>query len=110
MSAERYRLDRDGVWINKRTGEPMQTRDGLFVPMIRSDLPSYISPITKKPVEGRAARREDLARSGSRELDPSEYKPVYHNKKYAESAGGEWQPRVRPDLGEGYKRLKPTLE
>ncbi len=102
---ERYRLDANGVWINKATGKPMETRDGLFVPMIRSDLPSYISPITKRPVEGRAARREDLARSGSRETDPSEYKPVYHNKKYAESARGEWRPRVRPDLGDGYRRL-----
>ncbi len=103
---ERYRLDANGVWINKRTGEPMETPDGLFVPMIRSDLPSYISPITKKPVEGRAARREDMARSGSRETDPSEYKPVYNKKKYAETAGGEWQPRVKPDLGEGYVRGK----
>lgn len=96
---------------DRETGERApDVPDILVSPMIRSDLPSYISPITKKPVEGRAARREDMARSGSREVDPSEYKPVYHNKKYAESAGGEWQPRVRPDLGEGYKRLKPTLE
>lgn len=96
---------------DRETGERApDVPDILVSPMIRSDLPSYISPITKKPVDGRAARREDMARSGSREVDPSEYKPVYHNKKYAESAGGEWQPRAKPDLGEGYVRLKPTLE
>lgn len=96
---------------DRETGERApDVPDILVSPMIRSDLPSYISPITKKPVEGRAARREDLARSGSRPVDPSEYKPVYHNKKYAESAGGEWQPRAKPDLGEGYVRRKPTLE
>ncbi|MDP3740376.1 MAG: hypothetical protein Q8R02_23520 [Hyphomonadaceae bacterium] len=104
---ERYVL-RGETWVSKTTGKPMETRDGLFVPMIRSDLPSYISPITKQPVEGRAARREDMARSGSREVDPSEYKPVYHNKKYAESAGGEWQPREKPSLGEGYVRRKAS--
>lgn len=96
---------------DRETGERApDVPDILVAPMIRSDIPSYISPITKKPVEGRAARREDMARSGSREVDPSEYRPVYHNKKYAESAGGEWQPREKPDLGEGYQRLKPTLE
>lgn len=98
-------------WVDRATGLPMETHgDGIVTPTIWSDLPAYISPVTRKPIEGRSARREDLARSGSRPVDPSEYKPVYHNKKYAESAGGEWQPRVRPDLGEGYKRLKPTLE
>lgn len=92
---------------DRETGERApDVPDILVSPMIRSDLPSYISPITKKPVEGRAARREDMARSGSREVDPSEYKPVYHNKKYAESAGGEWQPRPKVDLGEGYVRQK----
>lgn len=110
MSAERYRLNADGVWINKRTGKPMETKgDFVPVPMLQRDLPAYISPITRKPVEGRSARREDLARSGSRPVEPSEYKPVYHNKKYAESAGGEWQPRPKVDLGEGYVRLKPDL-
>lgn len=41
-------------------------------PYIMSDIPEYISPITGRPVDGRAARREDLKRSGSREVDPSE--------------------------------------
>lgn len=56
-------------------------------PFIRSDLPAYVSPVTGKPVEGRAARREDLKRSGSREVDPSEFKPVYRNPEFAKKNG-----------------------
>lgn len=56
----------------------------LPMPYIRSDLPAYISPVTRKPIEGRAARREDLARSGCREVDPSEYKPVYKNYEFCQ--------------------------
>lgn len=37
-----------------------------------SDLPAYRSPVTGAWIEGRAARREDLARTNSREVDPSE--------------------------------------
>lgn len=39
---------------------------------IAPDLPEYTSPITGKPVCGRKQRREDLKRSGCREVDPSE--------------------------------------
>jgi hypothetical protein len=40
-------------------------------------------------VDGRAARREDLKRSGSREVDPSEFKPVYRNAEFAKKRGLE---------------------
>jgi hypothetical protein len=39
---------------------------------IRRDLPAYRSPVTGDWIEGRAARREDLARNDCREVDPSE--------------------------------------
>lgn len=39
---------------------------------IVSDLPEYRSPVTGLPIDGRAARREDLKRHGCREVDPSE--------------------------------------
>jgi hypothetical protein len=58
-------------------------------PFIISDTPTYISPVTGKPVDGRAARREDLKRSGSREVDPSEFKPVYRNAEFAKKRGLE---------------------
>ena len=56
-------------------------------PYIRGDLPPYRSPVTGKLIEGRAARREDLARSGCREVDPSEYKPVYRNYEFCQKRG-----------------------
>ena len=104
---ERYILNRHGVWISKATGKPMRSTGAIGLPTIRSDLPAYISPVTKKPVEGRAARREDLARAGAREVDPSEYRPTYENKHYAEANGGVHEPRKAADLGNGYIRL-PT--
>ena len=45
----------------------------------------YVSPVTGKVIEGRAARREDLARTGCREVDPSEYKPVYKNYEFCQT-------------------------
>jgi hypothetical protein len=56
-------------------------------PFIVSDTPTYISPVTGKAVDGRAARREDLKRSGCREVDPSEFKPVYRNERFAKKNG-----------------------
>jgi len=44
-------------------------------PMIWRDLPAYKSPLGTGVIEGRAARREDLARGNCREVDPSEWKP-----------------------------------
>lgn len=41
-------------------------------PYIQGDLPGYLSPVTGQLVDGRRDRREDLARSGCREVDPSE--------------------------------------
>lgn len=38
----------------------------ICAPAIHADLPGYESPATGKWIEGRAARRDDLARSGCR--------------------------------------------
>jgi len=61
------------------------------LPYVRGDLPEYISPVTRKPVDGRAARREDLKRAGCREVDPGEFKPTYHNRDFAKRHGKERQ-------------------
>lgn len=60
-------------------------RSDLAFPYVRGDLKPYVSPVTGKVIEGRAARREDLARSGCREVDPSEYKPVYKNYAFCQA-------------------------
>ena len=52
-------------------------------PFIMRDTPAYKSPVTGKVIEGRVARREDLKRSGCREVDPGEFKPVYRNPRFA---------------------------
>jgi hypothetical protein len=74
---------RDGAIIDKRTGQPIDVSDSaVCAPLVVSDLPEYISPVTRRPVDGRAARREDLKRAGCREVDPSEFKPVYLSEKF----------------------------
>ncbi len=56
----------------------------LPMPYVRGDLKPYRSPITGKPVEGRSARREELAKYNCREVDPSEYKPIYKNYEFCQ--------------------------
>ena len=51
------------------------------------DLPEYVSPVTGKPVDGRAARREDLKRSGCREVEPSEFRAEYTNERFIQKHG-----------------------
>lgn len=57
-------------WIYPANGEPYEvTPDHIQEPrgpLIYGDLPSYQSPIDGRWIDGRVARREDLARSGSR--------------------------------------------
>ena len=74
----------------------------LAMPYVRGDLPAYKSPITGKPIEGRAARREDLARNNCRPVDPSEYKPVYKNYAFCQKhrkpfMGGDVPPPMTRD-------------
>lgn len=52
-----------------------------------SDIPEYISPITRKPVDGRYARREEMKRHNVREVDPSENIGPYENKRFIEKHG-----------------------
>ena len=75
-------------------------------PTVIRDTPAYVSPVSRKVVEGRAARREDLRRSGCREVDPSEFTPTYFTEKYAKIAGKDRETRPKIDLGDGYIRRK----
>ena len=60
-------------------------------PQVYGDLPEYLSPVTGLPVDGRYARREDLKRSGCREVDPSEFKPAYKSEKLRKRYGKSGQ-------------------
>ena len=71
-------------------------------PHVRPDLPAYRSPVTGQIIEGRAARREDLAKSGCREVDPSEFKPIYRNYEFCQKRrlpymGGDVPPPMSKD-------------
>lgn len=70
----RYRYD-------KATGELYEVKERDYSQplgvMVRGDLPAYQSPLGNYIVDGRRARREDLARNNCREVDPSEFKPQW---------------------------------
>lgn len=54
---------------------------------IMRDLPAYKSPLGDGWIEGRAARREHMKRTNSREVDPSEFRAVYRNPRFAMKRG-----------------------
>lgn len=56
----------------------------LSAPHVVVDLPGYQSPIDDRWVEGRAARREDLARSGCRPYEAGEREAYLRNRKRAD--------------------------
>lgn len=64
----------DGAWIE---APPRRAASGVT---IQRDIPGYRSPIDGRWIDGRVARREDLARNNCREVDPGEWKP---NPEYA---------------------------
>lgn len=103
---ERYTLDRDGVWISKRTGLPMATPDRGYIPMprIMRDV-AYKSPLSGLPVTSRSQRREEMKIHGVREVDPGEFTPVYRDKANAVANRGEHQALERPKDEAPFVRL-----
>jgi hypothetical protein len=88
---------RNGRFENKATGEPMETIDRVCVPHILSDIKPYKSMASGKLIDGRAAQREDLKRSGCRLADPSEWKPEgCRTKKWADRLGMDHNPDPPP--------------
>lgn len=82
---------RDGQFVERKTGEPMVSPDRVASPMLMRDV-SYVSPLSRKMVTSRSQRREEMKIHGVREVDPSEHKPVYRSKKWAERMRGEHDP------------------
>lgn len=83
---------RNGQFINKETGLPMQAPDRICAPLIQSDHQAYYSHASGKMIEGRTARRDDLARTGCREVDPSEGPKTCKTEKWARKLGLEHDP------------------
>lgn len=72
---------RNGQWVDKATGEPMDVPDTIAAPLIIPDIPAYMSPMGSGLIDGRKARREDMKRHNVREVAPDEWKP---SEKYLE--------------------------
>ena len=101
---ERY-VWRNGKWINRATNEPMRPNGNkVSAPMIQSDLPAYFSVASHKWVDGRRARRDDLKRTGCREVDPSEGPKTCRTEKWARRLGLEHDPDA------GKPKHKPVIE
>lgn len=81
-------------------------------PYIMSDIEPYRSPLGTGEVSSRSHRREDLKRGNCREVDPSEFKPTYHSKRFAQRAGKEWTPPATPKGADkaGFCDRKPAVE
>lgn len=79
------------VWDGTDWVEPIRAPRVSAGPMILRDLPAYRSPLGDGWIEGRAARREHFKRTGTREADPSEWKPSadYAARKAALKAAGK---------------------
>jgi len=102
-----YRRLPDGTFVDKHTGEPMETTGEVCAPMIASDIKAYMSPLGTGMIDGRRARREDLKRGNCREVDPSEHKVEYHDKKFAAKRGLEWTPA--PKVERKYRDINPVV-
>jgi hypothetical protein len=92
----RYRWNRETQKLEEVGFAPID-----FGQLIMADLPGYQSPVTGKWVEGRKARRDDLARTHSRPYEGREqeqkeidrqrqYEERRLEKRIEESAGRAW--------------------
>lgn len=74
------------IW-DRATRQLVEVVDGpraaSVAPSVMRDIPEYKSPVGSGLITSRSHRREDLKRSGSREVDPSEFKAVYRNPHFA---------------------------
>jgi hypothetical protein len=89
---------RDGKLVDRDTAPPLAVgkRSNLAMPYAVGDIKEYISPAGTGPITSRSHRREDLKKSGCREVDPSEGpKEPYRDKKYAKRFGKEARQRMR---------------
>lgn len=84
---------RDGQFVERKTGEPMNAPDRVATPFVLSDV-TYKSPLSGQEITSRSQRREEMKIHGVREVDPSEHKPVYRTRKWAERMKGDHDPKA----------------
>lgn len=83
---------RDGKFVDPSTDQPMALpeRSGVVMPMVRSDIEPYASPIDGRMITSRSERREDLARNGCVPYEPIGNMPKgLKNPRFAKKHGLE---------------------
>lgn len=96
---------RGGNWIDRETGEPMQSTGRICMPMVIPDTPEYRSPIDGRLISGRSARREDLKRNNCVPYEPNEKAPKgLRNVRFAKKHG--MIDKLAPDVREQYESRK----
>lgn len=83
---------RNGKFVDPSTNEPMPIpeRSGVVMPMVRSDIEPYASPIDGRMITSRSERREDLARNGCVPYEPMGNMPKgLKNVRFARKHGME---------------------
>lgn len=105
----RYRWIKGVGFVPYEDLTPVQRVPG---PYVMGDIQPYKSPLGTGEITSRSQRREDLKRGGCREVDPSEFKPAYHSKRFAEKIGKEWTPPDKPKGAEfgGLIDRKPAAD
>jgi hypothetical protein len=91
----RYVFDKDGDLVERKTGEPLNGNmpDRVALPMLVRDV-HYKSPLSGKEITSRSQRREEMKVHNVREVEPSEYRPVYRSRKWAERMRGDHDPKA----------------
>lgn len=78
----------------------------ICAPAVQADLPGYQSPTTGKWIEGRAARREDLKRSGARPYEGFAVEKREADKRKAEREAKD-DAVLEKKVREAYHQLPP---
>lgn len=83
--------------------QPMQRR--VCAPVVFGDVPGYESPVTGQWIEGRAARRDDLARHGCRPWEGMD-----QERKYAAEAKRQIEAKDEKELDDAARTAWNTLK
>lgn len=96
--------------VDQRHDAPVCHGAAMFIVLcptfVAADLPGYVSPATGKWVEGRSARRDDLARSNCRPWEGMDSERKEARKRKAE-ADAKFDRKVEEVVRKEYHALPP---
>lgn len=93
---------RDGDFRHPSTGEPMEIpkRDEVCMPMVRSDIQEYRSPVNGELISSRSTRKYDLEKNDCVDLGPPKKARGYRNPTFAKKRGLALNEEARAKQGE----------